>query len=155
MTNLLGWAGMLLHRHPAERMKLAADPSLVGTAVEELLRYESPSPIQARVVMRDVEVHGQTVPAGKKMALITGSAGRDERQYDDPDRFDVTRRFDQHVSLGHGIHFCLGASLARMESRVAIEELIARFPSWEVDEANSEMVHTSTVRGWHDLPISV
>jgi len=155
VANLMGWAGLLLHRHPDQRRALVENPALVPNAVEELLRYEAPSPIQARYVTRDVELHGQKVPEGSAMVLITGSAGRDERQYKDPDRFDVTRGITGHVSLGYGIHFCLGAALARLESRVGLEEVLARYPEWEVDEENSEMVHTSTVRGWDTLPVAV
>jgi cytochrome P450 len=154
VANLMGWAGMSLWRHPDQRQILIDDPGVIPNAVEELLRYEAPSPIQARTVMRDVEVHGRTVPKGSKMALLTGSAGRDERVFPDPDRFDVTRRIDQHVSFGHGIHFCLGAALARLEARVGLEEMLGRHPSWDVDEEGAEMVHTSTVRGWARLPVS-
>jgi len=154
VANLMGWAGMSLWRHPDQRQILINDTGVVPNAVEELLRYEAPSPIQARTVMRDVEVHGRTVPKGSKMALLTGSAGRDERVFPDPDRFDVTRRIDQHVSFGHGIHFCLGAALARLEARVALEEMLTHHPSWDVDEDRAEMVHTSTVRGWAQLPVS-
>ncbi len=155
VTNLMGWAGLTLYRNPEERQRLIDDPGLIPNAIEELLRYEAPSPIQARVVIRDVEVHGQTVKQGSKMALLTGSAGRDERQYADPDRFDVGRKLDGHVSFGYGIHFCLGAALARLEGRVGLEELLARYPDWEVDKAGSEMVHTSTVRGWARMPVTV
>jgi cytochrome P450 len=155
VANLMGWAGVNCARHPDQRQALVDDKSLIPNAIEELLRYEAPSPIQARVVMRDVEVHGKTVPTGSKMALLTGSAGRDERAYTDPDRFDVRRKIDQHVSFGYGIHFCLGAALARMEGRVGIEEMLQRFPTWDVDEDNAEMVHTSTVRGWAMLPVTV
>jgi cytochrome P450 len=154
VANLMGWAGMSLWRHPDQRQILIDDPGVIPNAVEELLRYEAPSPIQARTVMRDVEVHGRTVPKGSKMAMLTGSAGRDERVFPDPDRFDVTRRIDQHVSFGHGIHFCLGAALARLEARVALEEMLTHRPSWDVDEDGAEMVHTSTVRGWARLPVS-
>jgi cytochrome P450 len=154
VANLMGWAGMSLWRHPDQRQILIDNPGAIANAVEELLRYEAPSPIQARTVMRDVEVHGRPVPKGSKMALLTGSAGRDERVFPDPDRFDVTRQIDQHVSFGHGIHFCLGAALARLESRVALEEMLGRHPAWEVDEEGAEMVHTSTVRGWARLPVS-
>lgn len=154
VARFLGWAATTLARWPDERARLAADPGLVPNAVEELLRYEAPSPIQARWVTRDVELHGHVVPAASKMALLTGSAGRDEREHDEPDRFDVTRRIERHVSFGHGIHFCLGAALARMEGRVAIEETLARFPTWEVDEDGLEMVHTSTVRGYAKVPIA-
>jgi cytochrome P450 len=155
VANLMGWAGMTLWRNPDQRQVLLDDPSLIPNAVEELLRYEAPSPIQARLVMRDVELHGRVVPAGSKMALITASAGRDERVYEDPDRFDVQRNFENiHVSFGHGIHFCLGAALARLEGRVGLEEVLARYPLWEVDESAAEMVHTSTVRGWATLPVA-
>lgn len=154
VARFLGWAATTLARWPDERARLAADPGLVPNAVEELLRYEAPSPIQARWVTRDVELHGHVVPAASKMALLTGSAGRDEREHGEPDRFDVTRRIERHVSFGHGIHFCLGAALARMEGRVAIEETLARFPTWEVDEDGLEMVHTSTVRGYAKVPIA-
>jgi cytochrome P450 len=154
VARLMGWAGLTLARNPDQRDILLDDRSAIPGAVEELLRYEAPSPVQARRVMRDVEVHGQTVPEGAVMLLLTGSAGRDDRVYPDPDRFDV-RRVPQHVSLGHGVHFCLGAALARLEGRIAIEEFLDRFPKWTVDEDRVEMVHTSTVRGPEKLPITV
>lgn len=152
-ARLLGWAGVLLARHPEQRVRLVAEPSLVPNAVEELLRYEAPSPIQARFVTRDVEWHGRVVPAGSRLAMLTGSAGRDERQFSDPDYFDVGRRFDQHLSFGYGIHYCLGANLARLEAVVTLEEMLRRFPEWSVDEAEVEMVRTSTVRGPVRVPI--
>jgi cytochrome P450 len=152
-ARLLGWAGVLLARHPDQRARLRDDPALVANAVEELLRYEAPSPIQARYVTRDVEWHGSTVPAGSKMALLTGSAGRDERAFPDPDRFDVARRFDRHLSFGYGVHFCLGANLARLEAKVVLDETLARLGDWEVDEGAVELVRTSTVRGPLHVPI--
>ena len=154
VARLMGWAGLTLAHNPDQRDILVDDRSAIPDAVEELLRYQPPSPVQARRVMRDVEVHGQTVPAGAVMLLLTGAAGRDEREYTDPDRFDV-RRGAQHMALGFGVHFCLGAALARLEGRVGIEEFLARFPKWEVDEDRMELVHTSTVRGPAKLPISV
>jgi cytochrome P450 len=154
VARLMGWAGLTLAHNPDQRDILVDDRSAIPGAVEELLRYEAPSPVQARRVMRDVEVHGQTVPAGAVILLLTGAAGRDERAYTDPDRFDV-RRGAQHMALGLGVHFCLGAALARLEGRVGIEEFLARFPTWEVDEDRIELVHTSTVRGPARLPISV
>jgi cytochrome P450 len=152
-ARLLGWMAVLLARHPEQRATLVAQPDVIPNAVEELLRYEPPSPIQARFVTRGVEWHGQTVPAKSKIALLTGSAGRDEREFADPEAFDVTRAFDRHVSLGFGVHYCLGAHLARLEARVAIEETLARFPTWAVDESEVELVHTSTVRGPVHVPI--
>jgi cytochrome P450 len=152
-ARLLGWAAVLLARHPEQRTKLRADRAVVPNAVEELLRYEPPSPIQARFVTRPVEWHGHTVPAGSKIALLTGSAGRDEREYDDPDRFDVERSFDRHVTFGYGVHFCLGANLARLEARVVLEETLDRLPDWHVEESEVELVRTSTVRGPVRVPI--
>jgi len=153
VARLIGWAGTILASFPEERRKLVDDPRKIPNAVEELLRFEAPSPVQARRVTRDAEWYGKLVPKGSKMVLLTGSAGRDERRYPDPDRFDVDRQLERHVSFGYGIHFCLGASLARLEGRVALEETLRRFPRWEVDRDSAEMVHTSTVRGWAKLPI--
>jgi len=153
VARLLGWASILFARNPEERRKLVDEPSLIPNAVDELLRYEAPSPVQARRVQRDIELHGTTVPEGARMLLLTASAGRDEREYPDADRFDVTRKIDRHVSLGYGVHFCLGASLARLEGRVALEETLARFPEWDVEWDQTEMIHTSTVRGYAKVPI--
>ena len=153
VARLLSWAAVTLARHPDQRAEMAADPSLIPNAVEELLRYEAPSPVQARWVEADVDYHGQTIPAGSVALLLTGSAGHDERVYPDPDRFDIHRSFEQHVSLGVGIHFCLGAALARLEARVALEETLKRFPTWDVDFDRAELVRTSTVRGYHRVPV--
>jgi cytochrome P450 len=154
VARLLGWTGATLARFPGERRRLVDDPTLIPNAVEELLRYEAPSPVQARTVTHDVERHGQIVPTGARMLLLTGSAGRDEREYPDPDRFDVGRKLERHVTFGYGIHFCLGASLARLEGRIAIAETLRRFPEWAVDWDRTRMVHTSTVRGYESLPIT-
>jgi cytochrome P450 len=153
VARLLGFAGAALADFPREREKLVERPGLIPNAIEELLRYEAPSPVQGRTVMRDVEWYGVRVPAGSIMLLLTGSAGRDERQYADPDRLDVERDIGRHVSFGYGTHFCLGASLARLEGRVALEEVLARFPRWEVDWSGAARVTTSTVRGFAKLPI--
>jgi cytochrome P450 len=153
VARMLGFAGATLARFPDEREKLVARPGLIPNAIEELLRYEAPSPVQGRTVMRDVEWHGVRIPAGSVILLLTGSAGRDERQYPDPDRFDAERELGRHVSFGYGTHFCLGASLARLEGRVALEEVLARFPRWNVDWSGVERVTTSTVRGFAKLPI--
>ena len=133
VARLLGWAATLLARNPGERAKLVADPSLIPGGVEEILRYEAPSPIQARWVIRDVEFYGTVVPKDSKIALLTASANRDEREFEDADRLDVTRKIDQHLALGFGVHFCLGASLARLEGRIALEETLRRFPTWEIE----------------------
>ena len=155
VARLLGWAAVLLDRHPDQRDVLIADPGLIGNAVEELLRYEAPSPVNGRWLTRDVELHGQVIPEGSKVLLLTGSAGRDEREYPDADVFDVRRQFDHHVSFGHGIHFCIGAALARLEGRVALEETLRRMPSWTVDIDHAVRLHTSTVRGWVNVPVAV
>jgi cytochrome P450 len=155
VARLLGWVCVLLDAHPDQRAIVAADLSLVPNAVEETLRYEAPSPVQCRHLVTDVELHGITVPAGSKVLLLTASAGHDERKYHDPDRFDIFRRIDGHVSFGHGIHFCIGAALARLEARIALEETLRRFPTWEVDHSNAERLHTSTVRGYLKVPLAV
>jgi cytochrome P450 len=153
-TRLIGWAGKVLAEHPDRRAELVADPGLIPGAIEELLRYEAPSPVQARYVTQDVEHHGVPVPEGSVLLLLTGAGNRDERKFDDPDRFDIHRNIDHHLSFGYGIHFCLGSHLARLEARVALEEVLARFPTWEVDWDHAEQAHTSTVRGWESLPVT-
>ncbi len=153
VARLLGWAAVLLAEHPDQRADLAAHPEAIPNAVEELLRYEAPSPVQGRWLTRDVELHGEIIPADSKVLLLTGSAGRDERKYPDAERFDVRRSFDHHVSFGYGVHFCLGASLARLEGRIALEEVLARRPEWTVDRDGAVRLHTSTVRGWVTVPV--
>jgi len=153
VARFLGWSATALARFPEERSRLVDDPGLIPAGVEELLRFEAPSPVQARRMTRDTEMHGQVLPEGARVLLLTGSAGRDDREYEEPDRLDVNRSIDRHVSLGYGLHFCLGASLARLEARVALEETLLRFPEWEVDWDKTEMVHTSTVRGYAKVPI--
>jgi cytochrome P450 len=152
-TRLIGWTGKLLAEHPDQRRELAEDRSLVPEAIEEILRYEAPSPVQARTMTRDVEHHGRNVPAGSVMVILNGSANRDDRQYPDGDRFDIHRRITHHLSFGYGIHFCLGAALARLEGRVALDEVLQRFPDWEVDWDGAVQAHTPTVRGWEKLPV--
>ena len=152
-TRLIGWTGKVLADHPDQLRQLAEDRSLVPGAIEELLRYESPSPVQARYVTRDVEHHGQAVPAGSAILLLTASGNRDERHFPDADRFDIHRTIDHHLAFGYGIHFCLGSALARLEGRIALDEVLQRFPSWEVDWDHAVQARTSTVRGWERLPV--
>jgi cytochrome P450 len=152
-TRLIGWTGKVLAEHPDQRRLLVEDRSLVPNAVEELLRFEPPSPVQARYVTRDVEHHGQRVPEGSAVLLLNASGNRDERKFSDPDRFDIRRAIDHHLAFGYGTHFCLGAALARLEGRVALDEVLARFPTWEVDWDNAVQARTSTVRGWESLPV--
>ncbi len=152
-TRLIGFSGEVLGRHPEQRAALVADRSLVPNAIEELLRYESPSPVQSRYVTRDVEVRGRTVPEGSVMVLLNGSANRDERHFADGDSFDIRREVGRHQAFGYGIHLCLGAALARLEGRVALDEVLTRFPEWEVDYERASRARTSTVRGWETLPV--
>lgn len=151
-NRLIGWTGKVLADHPDQRRALAASPGLIPNAIEELLRYEPPAHHQARYVARDVELQGQLVPEGSIMLLLTGSGNRDDRQYADGDRFDIHREAGATLSFGRGIHFCLGAALARLEGRIALEEILKRFPEWEVDTERAKLASTSTVRGWESLP---
>jgi cytochrome P450 len=155
VARMLGWAAVVLDANPQARAELASDSALLPNAIEELLRYEAPSPVQGRWTTSDVELHGEVVPASSKVLLLTGAAGRDERKFTDPDRFDVHRPIDHHVSFGYGIHFCLGAALARLEGRIALEETLTRFPEWTVDHDRAVRLHTSTVRGYAEVPIRV
>ncbi len=152
-TRLIGFTMQLLAQHPDQRELLVADPSLVPAAIEEVLRLESPSPVQARYVQHDVEVRGTLVAEGSIMLLLNGAANRDERHFTDPDRFDVHRDEGPHLAFGYGLHYCLGAALARLEGRVVLDEVLRRWSTWEVDVAGGEMAHTVSVRGWGSLPV--
>jgi len=154
VTKLLANAVVLFHRHPDAWASCIADPARLPNAVEEALRWSSPSQYQGRVVTRDVEWYGRTVPAGARILLLTAAANRDEREFPDPDRFDVDRSIPVALGFGHGVHFCLGAALARLETRVALEELARRMPRFAVDEAGCERVHGSNVHGFHRVPIA-
>jgi len=151
-ARLIGFMGKLLAEHPEQRHELAADPSLIPGAVEEALRYEPPSPVQARYVARDVELYGHTVSEGSFMLLLNASANRDSSHFADPDRFDIHRK-GGHLSFGQGLHFCLGSALARLEARVAFEEVLKRWTDWDVDYENASMARTSSVRGWARMPV--
>jgi cytochrome P450 len=152
-TRLIGWTGKVLAEHPDQRRELAENRELIPNAIEELLRYEAPSPVQARYVTRDVEHHGRPLPEGSVLVLLTGAGNRDERHFPDPDRFDIHRVIDHHLSFGYGLHFCLGSHLARLEGRVALDEVLNRWPEWEVDWEHAVQAHTTTVRGWEQLPV--
>jgi len=154
VTKLLANACVLFARHAEQYRTILDHPGAIPDAVEETLRFTSPSQYQGRVTTRDVEWYGQTVPKGARVLLLTGSANRDEREFPDPDRFDVGRRPEQHLALGQGVHFCLGASLARLESRVTIEEFAKRFPRYTVDESKCVRVHMSNVHGFEHVPFA-
>ncbi|OBB45286.1 cytochrome [Mycobacterium sp. 852002-51961_SCH5331710] len=149
---LFGWLGKLLGEHPDQRRELSRDPSLIGNAVEEVLRFEPPVHHIARYVANDVVYHDQTIPTGSALLLMSGSANRDDRKFDDPDTFDIHRAANNHLSFGRGTHFCLGASLARVEGRVALEEILKRWPDWTIDTDNAVRAPTTTVRGWDSMP---
>jgi cytochrome P450 len=153
---LFGWMGKVLAEHPDQRQELVADRSLIPVAIEELLRYEPPGPHVARyVATADVEFHGDTVPAGSALLLMLASANRDERHFDEPDRFDIRRKPGGHLTFGRGAHFCVGAPLARLEGRIALDEVLSRFPKWNIDIDNARRSRTSTVRGWDSMPAIV
>src|SRR5262245_26487398 len=154
VTKLLANACVLFARHPDQYRAVRADPALIPDAVTEVLRYWSPSQYQGRTITRDVDWYGTTVPTGARILLLTGAANRDEREFADPDRFDIRRRPETHIGFGHGVHFCLGASLARLESRVALEEFRRRFPSYSVDPARCVRVHMSNVHGYERVPFA-
>jgi cytochrome P450 len=150
---LIGWTGKVLADHPDQRQELIGDRSLIPGAIEELLRFETPAPHAARYVTRDVEIHGETVPEGSIMMLLPASANHDDRHFPDGDSFDIHRRDGKPLTFGYGIHLCLGAALARLEGRVALDEVLDRFPTWEVDMDRAKLAPTSTVRGWETLPV--
>jgi cytochrome P450 len=152
---LFGWMGKVLAEHPDQRQELVEDRSLIPTAIEELLRYEPPGPHVARYVTEDIDFHGQTVPAGSALLLMLASANRDERHFDDPGRFDIHRKAGGHLTFGRGAHFCLGAPLARLEGRIALDEVFNRFPKWDIDTDACRRSRTSTVRGWDTMPAIV
>jgi cytochrome P450 len=134
---------------------LIDDPSLIPNAVEEVLRYESVSYHIARTVVQDTEFHGQTVPAGSVILTLPGAANRDDRQFDNGDMFDITRTPGQILTFSIGPHFCLGASLARLETRAAIDSFIRRFPDWTVDYDGATLTGGIDTRGWDRLPIKI
>jgi cytochrome P450 len=152
-NRLIGWTAKVLAEHPDARAELAADRSLIPNAIEEILRFEPSSTQIGRYLVEDVELHGQTMEAGHAVLLLAGSANRDERQFDDPDTFDIHRNIGHHLTFGYGPHFCLGTALARLEGRVALEELLERSTDWEVDLEHAELGMTPGVRGYDSLPI--
>ncbi|MDX6745124.1 cytochrome P450 [Actinocorallia sp. A-T 12471] len=154
-NRLIGWAGKVLADHPGQRRALVADPALIPNAIEELLRFEPPAQHMARYVTRDVELHGRTVPEGSVMMFLVASANRDERRHPDGDAFDIHRAVGPQLTFGRGTHFCLGAALARLEGKIAIEEILKRYPDWEIDASAAKLAPTSTVRGFASLPTTV
>ena len=154
VTKLLANAAVLFARHAADYQGLVAEPRRIPAAIEEVLRFTSPSQYQGRTVTRDVEWHGRIVPRGARILLLTGAANRDEREFADADRFNIEREIPNALGFGYGIHFCLGASLARLESRIALEEFTRRFPRYTVDESRAVRVHMSNVHGYESVPFA-
>ncbi len=152
---LIGWLAKVLAEHPGQRSEIVEDRSLLSRAVDETLRYEPTGPHVARYLAADFEYQGTTVPAGSAILLLFGAANRDERRYRDPDTFDIHRDNISHLTFGKGLHYCLGANLARLEGRVALGELLNRWPEWDVDYETARLAPTSTVRGWEHLRIVV
>ncbi|MDA4106797.1 cytochrome P450 [Mycolicibacterium holsaticum] len=150
--HLIGWTGKTLADHPAQRRQLVEDPSLIPRAIEEVLRLETPAHQFARYVTTDVDFYGQTVPEGSVMLYLIGSANHDERRFPDGDRFDIHRENVKHLSFSLGAHYCLGSALARLEGRIALEEILKRFPVWEIDVDNARMASSPALRGWDSLP---
>lgn len=152
-TRLIGWAGKTLADHPEQRAQLVADAGLIPQAIEEILRWEPPALQIARYVNRDVEYYGRTVPEGSAMLMLVGAANRDHRRFPpDGDVFDIHREQHSHMTFGAGTHFCMGNALARLEGRIALEEILKRFPEWEVDWPNAKPSQTTAVRGWEFMP---
>ena len=152
-TRLIGWMGKVLAEHPDQRRALVDDRSMINNAIEELLRFEPPAPHVGRYVARQVEIAGGTIPEGSAILSLVGSANRDDRRFPDGDSFDIHRKVTSNLTFGYGAHFCLGAALARLEGRIALDELLDRFPEWDCDLANAVLSPTSTVRGWETLPV--
>jgi cytochrome P450 len=151
---LIGWLAKVLAEHPDQRRDVYEDRSLLTRAIDETLRFEPTGPHVARYMARDFDAYGQTVPAGSSMLLLFGAANRDPARYDDPDTFNI-HRSGSHLTFGKGLHYCLGANLARLEGRVALDELLNRWPEWDIDYETAQLAPTSTVRGWEKLRIIV
>ena len=152
-TRLIGWTGKVLADHPDQRRQLVEHRELVPNAIEEVLRFEPPSPVQARYVTREVSTTARWCPKAAPSSCSTGRGTETAASSPTATRFDIHRRIDHHLAFGYGLHFCLGAALARLEGRVALDEVLQRFPSWEVDWDNAVQARTSTVRGWERLPV--
>ncbi|MCV7279156.1 cytochrome P450 [Mycolicibacterium flavescens] len=152
---LIGWLAKVLAEHPDQRREVVQNRTLLTRAVDETLRFEPTGHNVARLVTRDFEAHGRTAPAGAAILLMFGAANRDPRRYDRPDVFDIRRENISHITFGKGVHYCLGANLARLEGRVALDELLNRWPEWDIDPATARLAPTSTVRGWERLDVVV
>src|SRR5688572_16876023 len=150
---LIGWLAKLLAEHPDQRREVVEDRSLIPRVIDEALRFEPTGHGVARYTMQDATYEGTTIPAGSAVLLLVAAANRDPRRYRDPDVFDIHREDIAHLTFGFGLHYCLGANLARLEGKVALDELLDRWPEWDVDHDGMALASTSTVRGWERLPL--
>jgi len=155
VTKMLGNAIVLFHRYPTEWRKLLDDPAKITNAIEEVLRYWAPTQYQGRFTLAESEWHGTSIPSGEPVFILTGSANRDEREYAHADVFDVDREIGFAVGFGHGIHVCIGAALARLETRITLEEWAKRWPEYGVDEAGCRKVTMANVAGYAHVPVNV
>jgi cytochrome P450 len=153
-AKMIATGTVVLAQFPDERSRLVENPALWPNAVEELLRFDPPSHYQGRVTTHPVSRHGEEIPEGAIVLLINGAANRDHRAFDEPDRFIADRPIERHLAFGHSIHFCLGAPLARLETRIALEEVVRRFPRYEVDMEKLERFHSTNIRGLSKVPFS-
>ena len=152
---LIGWLAKVLAEHPDQRQSVVEDRTLIPNVIDETLRFEPTDRATARCVTEDIEYYGTTVPAGSAVLVILAAANRDPRRYTEPDVYDIRRTDIQHLTFGYGLHFCLGSHLARLEGRVALDELLNRWPEWGVGCSGTKLAPTSTVRGWERMPIVV
>jgi cytochrome P450 len=152
---LIGWLAKVLAEHPEQRRQIVEDRNLLNRTVDETLRFEPTGPHVARYMLQDFQAYGTTVPAGSAMLLLFGAANRDPARYENPDAFDIHRDNKAHLTFGKGLHYCLGANLARLEGRVALDEMLNRFPEWDIDYDTLVPAPTSTVRGWERLRITL
>jgi cytochrome P450 len=151
-NRLIGWMGTVLAAHPEQRRQINENRALIPQAIEEILRFEPPGPSVARYVTRDIEMHGVKVPEGSVMLALVAAGNHDERKFVDAETFNIHRERVPHLTFGFGFHNCLGNALARVEGRAALDEILNRFPEWEVDLEKAEMRPSTTTRGWNTLP---
>ena len=154
-TNLIGNGIRVLLNHPDQLQKLRDDPSLIKPAVEEILRFDGPSKMEVRTLADEVEMEGKTLPAGDMVYLVQHAANRDPEVFDQPDDFDIARDPNNHIGFGFGLHFCLGASVARLEGTIALEALVRRLPNLELGPEPEVWVPTMLSRGLEHLPVSL
>jgi cytochrome P450 len=152
-NRLIGFTGKFLGDHPDQRRQVHEDRSLIPQTIEEVLRVGTPSSNIARLVNKDVEFYGRTVKAGSIISCIVHAANHDERVFENPEKFDIHRERKPHLTFGYAWHVCIGNPLARMEGRIALDEVLNRWRDWEVDDSRARLFNTSTIRGYEHLPV--